>query len=653
MSSSTSSDTQALLLVSFGPVQGFIAAARKTTDLWAGSELLSWLAEQALRPVKEAVGSDAFIFPYLQASDDQTPTSYPNRFVAVVPAADAASLGQRSIASAQEGLREVVLFALDRLSLTEGYPRELAEQQVETYLQGYWTFLPLDPAQPYGPQYRLLEQQLGARKALRDFAATESPGYRCDLIPALAALPPGPEARPRAMRQFWEKLSTRQPHRYLQSGETLSSIALGKRFFPVFRQAQAASVAGSDDALQAFPSTSSFAAADFKADVLHLLAAGDAEPPGLARAVTAYEEAMEPLVGPLAAMEAPVPRLRMLADPVGVTSFHRIGGVWLFEESFSRDSGAVPEEASVSDGALQTARQACRELVRTARAAGVSPPTRYYAVLLLDGDKMGAWLSGARRPAGTTVDRGYHQAVSRALGYFAGQRVPALVERDYLGQLVYSGGDDVMAFVSRRDALPLARMLRAAFSDHVAADGEVDWGRERPFTPLSETTAPTLGATATASAGVVFAHHMYPLDQVLREGRRAEKDIAKDKLGRDALAVSVLKRSGERDTAGGTWWADELDLLTTLQQFMEHLRADQISTGFLHNVSAERASLALVEAEAPEAVQLEVRRLFARQSAGEEQSFAPSLHRLLDSYGLAHAVDLLATAQFIARGELT
>jgi len=146
---------------------------------------------------------------------------------------------------------------------------------------------------------------------------------------------------------------------------------------------------------------------------------------------------------------------------------------------------------------------------------------------------------------------------------------------------------------------------------------------------------------------------MYPLDQVLREGRRAEKDIAKDKLGRDALAVSVLKRSGERDTAGGTWWADRLDLVTTLQQFMEHLRTDQVSTGFLHNVSAERASLALVEAEAPEAVQLEVRRLFARQSASEEQSFAPSLRRLLDSYGLAHAIDLLATAQFIARGELT
>jgi hypothetical protein len=36
-----------------GPVQGFIAQARRTRDLWAGSFLLSWLAAQAMAAVRK------------------------------------------------------------------------------------------------------------------------------------------------------------------------------------------------------------------------------------------------------------------------------------------------------------------------------------------------------------------------------------------------------------------------------------------------------------------------------------------------------------------------------------------------------------------------------------------------------------------------
>jgi CRISPR-associated protein Cmr2 len=614
--------------------------------------LLSWLAAQALQPVRETVGPEAFIFPYLQQQDEATPTSYPNRFVAVVPSSQAAKLGQQSIEAARAGLGRVVTFAMEQLELHTGYPRELADQQVATYLQGYWTFLPLDTTQPYGPQYRLLEQQLGARKALRDFEATESPGYRCDLIPALAALPPEPDARPRAMRQFWEQLSTRQPYRYLQAGESLSAIALGKRFFPAFQQAEArrTSSASGEDGPQAFPSTSSFATADFKAAVLQRLP----EAPALARAVTAYEEAMQPLIRPLAAMEAPVPRLQLLAEKAGVDTFQRIGGLWLFGESFDRDAAAVPEDTSVTDDALQAGYAACKALVRAARAEGISPPSRYYGVLLLDGDKMGAWLSGERRPTEEMkVDRAYHQAVSRALGHFAGSRVPPLVEKSYLGQLVYSGGDDVMAFCSRLDTLPLARALRAAFSSHLGPQGEVDWTRDRPFTPLTETGEPTLGHTASASAGVVIAHHMYPLSEVLREGRRAEKKEAKDVLGRDALAVSVLKRGGQRETAGGRWRTGDLDLVPTLEHYASYLRRGDISTGFLHTLGTDRDALSHMGSQHGEAVHLEVRRIFARQSEKDAAPFMPLLERLINHHGLEKTIDLLALAQFIARGELT
>ena len=56
-------DAPALLAMSFGPVQGFIAQARSTSDLWAGSHLLSRLAWEGLKIIADEIGPDAVIFP--------------------------------------------------------------------------------------------------------------------------------------------------------------------------------------------------------------------------------------------------------------------------------------------------------------------------------------------------------------------------------------------------------------------------------------------------------------------------------------------------------------------------------------------------------------------------------------------------------------
>lgn len=49
-------DAPALLTMSLGPVQGFIAQARSTSDLWAGSHLLSSLVWEGLRVICEQLG---------------------------------------------------------------------------------------------------------------------------------------------------------------------------------------------------------------------------------------------------------------------------------------------------------------------------------------------------------------------------------------------------------------------------------------------------------------------------------------------------------------------------------------------------------------------------------------------------------------------
>src|SRR5579875_3356078 len=53
-----------LLMFHLGPVQPFIAQARKTSDLWMGSYLLSWLMRKSLEEVYKD-NSSGLIFPYL------------------------------------------------------------------------------------------------------------------------------------------------------------------------------------------------------------------------------------------------------------------------------------------------------------------------------------------------------------------------------------------------------------------------------------------------------------------------------------------------------------------------------------------------------------------------------------------------------------
>src|SRR6266566_344232 len=58
-----SSIMQYLFLVSIGPVQDFIASARRTRDLWFGSWLLSELSKAAAQEIVNASAGNSLIFP--------------------------------------------------------------------------------------------------------------------------------------------------------------------------------------------------------------------------------------------------------------------------------------------------------------------------------------------------------------------------------------------------------------------------------------------------------------------------------------------------------------------------------------------------------------------------------------------------------------
>lgn len=175
----------ALLTMSLGPVQSFIAAARSTSDLWAGSHLLSRLAWECMRPLCETFGPDAVLFPRLRGipqvdlwlrehmqlpeqlfkgcdwqhgATDANPlfsAALPNRFVAVVPASKAKTIAQQCEQAVHDWLQTTGQDVVNRLlkvaSLDTGKEQHCHQQmreQLANFPEVYWAAVPFSLIHP-------------------------------------------------------------------------------------------------------------------------------------------------------------------------------------------------------------------------------------------------------------------------------------------------------------------------------------------------------------------------------------------------------------------------------------------------------------------------------------------------------------------------
>ena len=218
----------------------------------------------------------------------------------------------------------------------------------------------------------------------------------------------------------------------------------------------------------------------------------------------------------------------------------------------------------------------------------------------MDGDRMGAWLSGEQsaisyresfHPAGArrafderagvsrcwldyaeqprALSPNRHLAISGRLNDFALSVVRHVVEREYLGRVIYAGGDDVLAM------LPVATCCRPcngcarptpARAPKAGCRCEAKLRLGNGFARLNGRLLRMMGERATASCGAVIAHHQAPLGSVLRALREAEAS-AKNAGGRDAFCLTLIKRSGgiRRFTAK---WGEPVAVLQALQSFL-------------------------------------------------------------------------------------
>jgi CRISPR-associated protein Cmr2 len=470
-----------VVALSFGPVQEFIVAARRTRDLWFGSALLSQASRAAAELLRQQGAQ--LIFPTGAALDsqDEYRGNVSNKLLLIVEADEAGLrvLVQRAVSAAREVVQTLArgIFEDQHLGAFDGAPHD----QVDDLLESYWAAAPMatgtqDEAGSYAQARAEAERLLAARKNTRDFRPV---GW-------------GSSAPKSALDGQRESVihgqlgKNRRLGLGIRAAEQLCAPGLVKRL----------GQRGDADEKR-FMSTSHVAAQPYLARLAQM-------DQGLVQQDWArYLDTLGRLGLPQEILHPKVGGTRVLG---------RHDGRLLYASRL--DELAEGGDAIPSDAAQQALSAFLRAHPASSPVFGTVPPDPYYAVFQADGDGMGSLIDAmaSQGPA-------QHAALSDALSGFATQ-AGRLVEAAQ-GSLIYAGGDDVLALLPLHTALACVGQLSASYKAHLSS----------------------FGPAATLSGGLVIAHFLTPLQDTLLAARQTEK-AAKALTGKDALAISLRRRSG-------------------------------------------------------------------------------------------------------------
>jgi len=496
--------TANLLVIAVGPVQEFIAAARRTRDLWFGSYLLSEISKSTAKAVHDHGGRLIFPAPAKSTElDPDSPINVANIILAELPESDPKAVADSARKAAESRWRE---FAEDVLRDNEGVIQiGIWREQVDDIIEFYASWMPLRGPDQYQSARAQLMRLLSGRKNCRDFKSAK--GH-----------PKVPKSSLDGLREsvLKDPAKERWPERYrrrlrVREGEQLDVVGLVKR------------TAGGH---KPYPSVSRVAADPWVRGLLNSRGP-DVLRPFLQTCRDLGEEVLHPLD---TSIERGHPHYK--AFPYEGTAF------------FRARHHELKEEAELSDAELELLTEALLGLIATA-----GEPKPYLAVLAADGDRMGQALSRL-----TSADE--HRAFSQRLSLFAGEA--RKIVHEHQGVLVYSGGDDVLAFVPIDECLACARELHDKFSELMQS-----WTRQT-------------GTDLTLSVGLALAHFLEHLEDLLEFGRAAEKHAKRPRpedgqqSERDGLAVHLHKRGGAPVEVRSNWNNKPDELLGELAGHLKH-----------------------------------------------------------------------------------
>lgn len=497
-----------LFLFSIGPVQSFIAQARKTQDLYAGSQLLSSLINEAIKEAERLLDNGRFvsIFPA------KALTSKPNRFFARLNSMtenEVTQFGHDLEQFVRLKFKEIAGKSYQHAGFKQNPPPEFITQ-IERHLEVYWAARPLPEnyQEVYQQEYTDFEALFGASKNIRPFAPLPETGRKCSVCGERNVLFCGEKSSGKMQwKPKWNLLTDEEQrimkaynaaiqevHRPMPDNEGLCAVCFAKRRFELTEK-------------QEFPSTAEIAM---------------------------YHQISEDALNTFKYNGQVFKQLRLDSQ-------------LLYEENLT------PRyvKKNFPDEELDAIRELRDQILKQCKLEGAQL-AKYYALLLFDVDRMGKWLSGEDLPDKTRL-QDFHLRLSELLATFGKKAEEDIVIRPK-GKSVYSAGDDFLGFVNLSHLFDVLGKLRWTFHQEVNLPLKHEFGFAKDI---------------TFSAGICIVHYKIPLGEVIRWAKNMEKDAKKDARqrggGRDAFGIAALSHSGHVATTI-LKWGKMLDEQTDLEE---------------------------------------------------------------------------------------
>jgi len=646
----------AFLKFSIGPIQGFIVNAKRTEDYWMGSFLLSYLMSKGIEIIIEEVGPEHIIFPFIKwqplidkfliskyrlsikdSPDNRKIPSLPNIIFAILPAGKSKAIADR--------MKDKVIGSLKKISesIKERFKDDfndtnisyIWDSQLNNLIEVYYTIYKWPPSiyvlkgqyekifnstlkalntkyenlgTYWQGMYKILDSSFNSRKNLRNFYQLQSKDefVKCSMCGEREVLHPASVTKFSELTKYWQGIGGKYPHKIDRKGrDKLCAVCFIKRMAGEYYFKGKVF----EDSPINYPSTSTIASLPFKIEVIKKVNMVEMVP-----TLDKYNKLLKQLGIHGNFNWKDVKYIKEIMKFDGNTyrvldEFLSFDGEWLYEESFTKK---FLEDNGINYDKETVARIKCT--IGKIQKLIDDKPSKYFAALAMDGDDMGKWLSGTHKDwpywkdvvhskAGELLDKNakrnlspaIHSFISKSLNFFSLRLVRNVIELDYPGKLIYSGGDDVLGFLPLEHVLEAAEKTRFTFSGNLDENRKIDLNHTNGYLVIKEKDSkvviPTLGNKATMSAGIVIAHKNHDLSDVLRQVRDAEKE-AKKLTGKDAFTLKILKHSGEITTCRMHWKETGKRTVPQFNEILKNISEnDGLSMSFFSAMAAELMKL--------------------------------------------------------------
>ena len=514
-----------LFLFTIGPVQSYISQSRKTRDLYASSQILSNLIKEAM----QEVGAANIIFPYPEAK------FVPNRFIALVekPAEDIGNFGKQIEIFVrqrfEEKARNVLMWNRLKISNYSNYNQDFENNyfaQIQQHLEVYWVFKKIDGDTYSSADYAYLERIMGAVKVIRPFEQYVEMGRKCSLDGQRNALFFGKGSNRNYLKgnkaiELDEKVVR------IKHNEGLSAVGFMKRFYHAEQKA-----------FQKFPSTTKVA---------------------LLKDIDAAKSTKN---------------IALAADILNYKGLFYTRNENLFDEELFFEDNLT--EYYFKKNGLKSLLHDLPKIKKQHEKIKPYLQTKYYAVLIFDGDDMGKWMEGEYLPVEKQANiQTYHKELSTCLSNFA-KKAEEIVDTNY-GQTVYAGGDDFLGLVNLFSLFEILQALRQEFKVQISHKIQSFLSREKAL---------------TFSAGICIAHYKEPLHLVLAKAREMQEKAKKRDDIKDSVWIGVIKGSGRQHEMTFSHTNKEGQYNAVLvDRIIKRLASSEFSSTFIRNLQLEFAPL--------------------------------------------------------------